>query len=444
MDIIDRNPYRCLGVFSNSPARERAANKGRISAFAKVGKPVPFPLDLPGLLPAPERTAEAAARAEAELTLPADRVRFAQFWWMSLTPLDKVAFGRLADGDADAAEALWEKKDNVSSLQNRFVLLCIRKDWAAALRCAEALYSGFSGGFAEAVAGKEAVPAQRPLWHTLLDSLAAEGVELPPLAGALGSAEWKSYIAEKAAAPLAASLAEATEAAKAARGGSPAARLRAGRKLVSAAKAALPRLKKLLPAQDIRLQTAADRAATEILQCGIDYYNGSDDEDSAAEALKLAEYALSIAEGPMARQRCGENAGVLRRKAAELPPASVMPQYKAVRKAVREYGLRPRSISSAVTLLEAAGPPLSEMKAALGPSGAACVSRLSTSVVSSALGGVIDEVNAAQQEIPRKAGEIDAIIALSYVLKEAWKATLLMDGFDMEPDFKAGRYAENR
>ena len=47
MNILQNNPYRMLGVYSNSPTRERLANCNRMKAFLKVGKPVAFPLDLP-------------------------------------------------------------------------------------------------------------------------------------------------------------------------------------------------------------------------------------------------------------------------------------------------------------------------------------------------------------------------------------------------------------
>ena len=46
MNILQNNPYRILGVYSNSPIKERLANHNRLKAFLKVGKSVSFPLDL--------------------------------------------------------------------------------------------------------------------------------------------------------------------------------------------------------------------------------------------------------------------------------------------------------------------------------------------------------------------------------------------------------------
>ena len=50
LEIIQSNPYRVLGVYSNSPKKDVIANKGKMTAFLKVRRPFSFPLDLEGLL----------------------------------------------------------------------------------------------------------------------------------------------------------------------------------------------------------------------------------------------------------------------------------------------------------------------------------------------------------------------------------------------------------
>ena len=42
MNILQNNPYRQLGVYSNSPTKERLANHNLMKAFLKVGKSVFF------------------------------------------------------------------------------------------------------------------------------------------------------------------------------------------------------------------------------------------------------------------------------------------------------------------------------------------------------------------------------------------------------------------
>ncbi|UKI43933.1 MAG: hypothetical protein L6U16_13450 [Porphyromonadaceae bacterium] len=110
MNLLQHNPYRLLGVYSNSPTKERLANHNRMKAFLKVGKPVSFPLDLTQHLGPIERTEASVADAEAALTLPKDQMQYAQFWFVKVTPLDEVAFNNLISGEISKAEEIWQKK----------------------------------------------------------------------------------------------------------------------------------------------------------------------------------------------------------------------------------------------------------------------------------------------------------------------------------------------
>lgn len=132
LSIISNNPYRILGVFSNSPRKEIVSNKGRISAFLKVGKNVEFPLDLNSLLPTIQRTPESVSQAEAQISLVKDQIKYTLFWFVNLTPIDKIAFNHLQTGDMNSAISIWEKKDSFSSLQNILVCSLIRNDWKKA------------------------------------------------------------------------------------------------------------------------------------------------------------------------------------------------------------------------------------------------------------------------------------------------------------------------
>ena len=141
MNILQNNPYRILGVYSNSPTRERLANHNRMKAFLKVGKPVSFPLDLSQYLFSINRSEASAADAEAKLTLPKDQILHAQFWFIKMTPLDEVAFNHLFAGEIDKAEEIWQKRECASSLQNRIVCALMCSKYAGAISLAETLYN---------------------------------------------------------------------------------------------------------------------------------------------------------------------------------------------------------------------------------------------------------------------------------------------------------------
>lgn len=38
MDIINNNPYRLLGVYANSPVKERVGNEGKLLGFSSKGQ----------------------------------------------------------------------------------------------------------------------------------------------------------------------------------------------------------------------------------------------------------------------------------------------------------------------------------------------------------------------------------------------------------------------
>lgn len=446
MDIITKNPYRYLGIFSNSSTKERIANKGKINAFLKVGKSVTFPLDLPKLLSTIDRTIETISNAESEITLPIDQIKFAQFWWMNATQLDSIAFNHLINGDIDTAKSIWDKKDNVSSLQNRFLLSTINEDWNSAIHYAELLYTSFSDQFITKIVG-ESISVSKSLWQILIDSFYKEGVNINYFINISINEEWKRYISEMTISPLIDSINKTIDLAKSSKGKDAKSRFQAGENLMTSTKKTLNQLKIYLPVSDIRYQTIADKLATEILQCGIDYYNNSDEYDRAMKAMKLQKYAYTIAVGSLVKERCKSNVDILQKIIAEIPPVSVMAQYKAIQYELRKYCKLPDKICYAITLLKSTKPHLDTMKSIIGSSNTAYI-KLSTEVVGNALHNVIEEVNDVQRsDINERQDPIAALIKISSIkstLRSAWTITLIMDTFDMDLEFKTNHYMRNK
>lgn len=446
MDIIAKNPYRYLGVYSNSPIKERVANKGKMNAFLKVGKAISFPLDFPNILPDINRSTDSVANAESQLTLPIDQIRFAQYWWMNLTPLDGIAFNHLMNGNTDMAKTIWDKKTNVSSLQNNFVLSCINEEWVSAIRYAEVLYTNFSEEFRTKVVGND-LSITTPLWQILIDSFCEAKVNILSLMNVITNTQWRSYITEKTINPLIGAITNAIETAKASRGKDGTVRLQAGEKLMTSTKGSLTQLKAILPTSDIRYQTIADKLGLEILQCGIDYYNDSDAADAAHNAMELQSYAQSIVVGKMAKDRCKENVDILQNIIKNLPPIEVLAEDKAIKEELKKFCDLPDKISHSINLLNRTKIHLQSIKGKLGATNSYYL-KISTQVVGNALHNVIEEVNSLQNDPSFKLNMIidkgAALLSLKSMLKSAWDATKIMDTFDMELDFKTNRYNGNR
>lgn len=435
MNILRNNPYRLLGVYSNSPTKERLANHNRMKAFLKVGKTVSFPLDLPQYLSAIQRTEASVMDAEAQLTLPKDQLLYAQFWFVKATHLDEVAFNHLFAGEIDKAEEIWQKKDTASSLQNRIVCALMREDYRRAITCAETLYGNslYSNQFVSAVLGADGNADVASLAFRFLDVLCDEAGanQLLPF---IDDDAWKSHVEEKAVKPLVDSIQDAIAIAKRSKEKGAEARLNAGEALRENTRSAFQQLKGFLSATDLQYQMIADKLGLEILQCGIDYFNGSDEPEAAHKAMDLQKYAQSIVVGQMAKDRCEENVDILQKIIEALPPSEVLAEDYAIKEELRKYCKLPDEICYAVTLLNKTKPHLQAIKNKLGSNNKYYL-KISTQIVSNALHNLIEEVNATQKQ---------ATSETKKALREAWKTTLIMDTFDMEQDFKNNRYASNR
>lgn len=435
MNILRNNPYRLLGVYSNSPTKERLANHNRMKAFLKVGKPVSFPLDLPQYLSAIQRTEASVMDAEAQLTLPKDQLLYAQFWFVKATHLDEVAFNHLFAGEIDKAEEIWQKKDTASSLQNRTVCALMREDYRRAVTCAETLYGNplYSDQFVSAILGADGNADVASLAFRFLDVLCDEAGanQLLPF---IDDDAWKSHVEEKAVKPLVDSIQDAIAIAKRSKEKGAEAWLNAGEALRENTRSAFQQLKGFLSATDLQYQMIADKLGLEILQCGIDYFNGSDEPEAAHKAMDLQKYAQSIVVGQMAKDRCEENVDILQKIIEALPPSEVLAEDCAIKEELRKYCKLPDEICYAVTLLNKTKPHLQAIKNKLGSNNKYYL-KISTQIVSNALHNLIEEVNATQKQ---------ATSETKKALREAWKTTLIMDTFDMEQDFKNNRYASNR
>ena len=451
MNIIENNPYRQLGVYANSSTKERLANLNRLKAFLKVGKLVSFPLDLPQLLPPANRSEESVADAVAKLTLPREQMLYGQFWFLKATPIDEVAFRHIATGDVVSAERIWQKKEDASSLQNRIVCALMKGDYDSALSCANTLYNNVSyvRQLKSEVVGEDGNVKVEDMPLAFLDALSDEvgGRTLLPY---LSCATWKKHVEDKAVKPLIESIDNAINEAQKSKGKGSLARYATGTKLCKETKSALTQLKQMLSASDLQYQMIADKLGLAILQCGIDYYNDSDEPNSALKAMKLQGYANSIVVGAMAKDRCQKNVEILQKAVDNLPPAEVYAEDKAIHEELRKYNHLPDKICHAVTLLNNTKPHLQVIKRRLGVSNTYYL-RTSTLIVGNALSNIIAEVNAAQSIFEPGENSRDAAIAailgvghVKSVLEEAWKATLIMDDFDMENDYRINRYNKNR
>lgn len=466
--LIKHNPYRTLGVLSNTPLRERIANQNKLNAFAKIGKSVIFLYDFDGIIEeVPLRTPENIAAAITAINLDSNQLKHSLFWFINASPIDGIALKYLQSKDIIKAKELFQKRESFSSLINLGVLAFIE------------------GNFAEGYANISKVIHNESYRTDLLETLSLQNItlseneiaemfiadlltEIPAtkLLSAVNNPSDKEIISEKAVNEPIAEINTAISAAKSVNSKDANANLTAGTVLMNSTKTALKQVRDIVGATSTKYQMVADNLAKQILQCGINYYNNASDDDveSPRKAMSLQAYALQIAIGKLTKDRCQENYDILKKTVDNMPPAEVAIETRKIKEELRKFCQQPDKISHSITLLNNTKPLLQTIKAKIGTANMFYLS-LSTQVVGNALHNLIEEVNTAQNyfsaviKVIKESG-IDPKL-LNYlddehspakiidskvkpVLREAWKATTIMDGFDMESDFRTKRYIPNR
>lgn len=457
--IISQNPYRILGVLPNSPLKERVGNQNRLAAFAKVGKEVIFPNDFAMILTdKPVRTPETIAAANTAINLDKDQLKYALFWFISGSPMDDIALKHLQAGNREKAEEIFLKKETYSSLINSAVLAFIDGNSAIGFNNISKVVhnSTYRAELLQALGIANLQLAEDDLAELIITELLKE-VPASKLLSACVNATDRAIVSKSALDEPISAINSAIAVAKNADSKNPDASLAAGTKLMNSTKAPLKAVKDIAGESSPQYQIVADNVAKQVLQCGINYYNNAPDSDveSPRKAMVLKSYALSIAVGQLTKDRCKENYDILKQAVDNMPPAEVAIEARKVKEELRKFCQLPDKISHSVTLLNNTKPLLQTIKTKLGASNSYYLS-LSTQVVGNALHNVIVEVNQAQNTFGHMVEEhkrlgLNPLLLRSTLLAEirsvvsdAWKATLLMDSFDMESDFKTNRYNPNR
>ncbi len=466
--IISQNPYRILGVLSNSPLKERVGNLNRLVAFAKVGKEVVFPNDFATILAEkPVRTPDSITAANTAITLDKDQLKYALFWFISGSPIDNIALKHLQAGNREKAEEIFQKKETYSSLINSGVLAFIDGNIAAGFNNISKVVhnSACRADLLQALGIANLQLSEDDLAGLVITELLKE-IPASKLLSACINATDRAIVSKSALDEPISAINSAIAVAKNADTKNPEASIAAGTKLMNSTKGPLKAVKDIAGASSPQYQIVADNVAKQVLQCGINYYNNAPDSDveSPRKAMVLQSYALSIAVGQLTKDRCKENYDILKKAVDNMPPAEVAIEVRKIKEELRKFCQLPDKISHSVTLLNNTKPLLLTIKSRLGATNSFYLS-LSTQVVGNALHNIIEEVNQAHNYFMTvikavKESGIDPSL-LNYigddhspakiidnkvkpVMREAWKSTVLMDSFDIESDFKTNRYNPNR
>ena len=341
MEIIDNNPYRVLGVYANSPLRERVANASKARAFLKVGRRYDSDVDFSQVLPPVKRTEEEISQAEAAIALEKDQLRYAMFWFVNQSQFDDLAFSRLRKGDIAGAEDVWRKAtcesvvEKVSVLQNLIVCALVKSDYDIALELATKLYCNEANKqqFVASIVGNSSDLSGQEVECTFLDML-SDCVGVSRIKPFIMNRDWMDHVVERATEPAVRGIEAAIDVAKKSKG---VACLEAANKMIDDAEPYFNDLLRLVDTSDIRYQSIADRLIATILLCAVEYKEKSLEFDAIRNVATLLERGKVFTGSQKANEAYSAYYRDTLVACVLIPPASVAEECRAVYRELRVF-----------------------------------------------------------------------------------------------------------
>ena len=323
LKAIYENPYRMLGVFANSGMREIVSQKNKISA-PNDGQKQEISLDLEGFLPLPERAPEKIKEAYSLLTLPNERLKYAQFWFLKMTLNDGDAFQSLFHGDIEKAIHIWENEDSLSSLQNRMICYFLQEDIPAAIKTAEQLYARHGDDYQQCTLPSVHIQMERSeLIHQFIDMLDND-MPLIQIINYSDDEEWYAYIRTQCSKGIIAKIENELKLAENTNENDiySYVQKKAARQLMERTTPLFTELQNILPVDDVQYISLADKVGLTILDHCIGYYNNSTNNlyDRGMAILPMLNYARKLVCGEYAISRLDENIEIIKESTPPAPP----------------------------------------------------------------------------------------------------------------------------
>lgn len=331
MEIIKNNPYRIAGILSNATERELQKQKTKIKAYTKVGKEIKSDFDFE-ILDSISRTEESVNKAFSNVEQNQDKVNYSLFWFLNASPFDNTAIEYLKNGDEEKAIEIWEKVTNDKDVNSKnfsafnnlgtYKLLSnnqtdIKNGIEAKIKLIE---SDFFEDFVHTVADQTYTIDKYKQSEKLIDELLTQlnkqyssSETLQLFSGCNGTTQ--NYLSKKFTEQPLHNIESRIESCKKKRKANSSNAYEFGLRLVTDCKDDLSLLNSLLGTSDLKYKTIADQLANEIMQCGIDYFNESQQNNSTEnyleQAQKLTKIADRIAVGKLTKDRAKDSLATL-------------------------------------------------------------------------------------------------------------------------------------
>lgn len=332
MKLIQDNPYRIAGILANASEREVVRQKSKISKSAGIGRQVDSELDFPFMNTVDRTDLNSVNKAFSGIEQNQDKVSHSLFWFLKANTFDETAINYLINGDKEKAVEIWDKVTNGKEVTSKN-FSCFNN--IGTLK----LLSNSKDEIKEGIEAKIKLiesPNFTDFVHTVADQTYTidnqKQIEkfvddvLKQFKGKYSSSDTlklfsscngttQKYLSQKFTEEPLHKIESQIETCKKKRKENKGNAYEFGLKLFVNCKDDLATLKSLLGTSDLKYKMIADNLAKEVMQCGIDYFNESQknnsSEDYLESAKKLTKLADSIAVGKLTKDRAKDSLATL-------------------------------------------------------------------------------------------------------------------------------------
>jgi hypothetical protein len=332
MRSIINNPFRIIGILSNNSAREIQARKNRITAYAKVGKEITSEYDF-SFFNSIERTNSIIDKAFSDIEQNQNKVIHSLFWFTNLNPVDNTAIQHLVSGNKEKAIEIWDKltdekevtSKNFSAFNNIGTLYLledskeeIKQGITAKIKLIES--ENFKD-FIHTVADETYSIDKNKQMELFADELlinfknkytTSETIELFNNC----NETIKKYLSKKFTEEPIHKIEVLIEQCTKKRAKDKINAYKYATDLYVTTRNKLSLLKSIIGETNLQYKMLTDNVAKEILQCSVDYFNESQEQEKSndylEEAMKLAKLAESIAVNDATKNKVKENISTLK------------------------------------------------------------------------------------------------------------------------------------
>ena len=331
---FSNNPFRILAVESNSGAKKIQKNLSKLKAYSKIGKSVAFDYDLSFLNLAPvDRSSEIISKVESRILLDENKIKYSLFWFQDTSPFDSIALANLIKGNTDKSLDIWSKSmksnevkaNNFSAFNNSSTLLlllqlqnsktdCLKTDSESISNIQIALgqkikliNSDYFVDYCQSIGVKsdiDAIKIQTYFLETMLEVLNQNfsSNDLKKLLMGMDPAFSDLINGNLVKEPIS-NIKEQISAASVGLKNDVTQGILIGKALIKNTITDLKYLKDTLGADHYQYESLSDKLSNQILQCGINYFNETSDDQAYLSSYK---YSLSIASGEKTKTRAKE------------------------------------------------------------------------------------------------------------------------------------------